>query len=153
MPLSIAIFGHSHSFEMALVIKSYDPVQHQQRAQRRQQKQSTKRSTLTPRSATCVDSPLSPTSATGLRRSQADHRLIPPNSTHRTQDPYYDYPSSEEVLELCSRKDANISNAYVPASENLRSYSGQDNLSSRYGKTLLTSHRLCYQNARQLLEL
>lgn len=116
---------------MALVIKSYDPAQHQQRAQRRRQKRSAKRSTLSPRSAACVGSPFSPTLTTGLEISQPDDRFIPPNNPGRTQDPYYDYPSTGEVLEFCSRENTTVSSAYVSTSENLRSHSGQDNLSSR----------------------
>ncbi|RBA11758.1 hypothetical protein FPRO05_14260 [Fusarium proliferatum] len=106
---------------MALVIKSYDPAQHQQRAQRRRQKQLAERSTLAPRSATCLDSLFSPTLATSLKCSQADHRFIPPNNPGSTQDPYYEYPSSEEVLEFCSRGDTTVPSAYTPSSENLQS--------------------------------
>ncbi|EXL39858.1 hypothetical protein FOCG_17525 [Fusarium oxysporum f. sp. radicis-lycopersici 26381] len=108
---------------MALVIKSYDPAQHQQRAQRRRQKRSAKRSTLSPRSVACVGSPFSPTLATGLEISQADDRFIPPNNPGRAQDPYYDYPSTGEVLEFCSRENTTVSSAYVSTSENLRSHS------------------------------
>ncbi|EGU82749.1 hypothetical protein FOPG_18408 [Fusarium oxysporum f. sp. conglutinans race 2 54008] len=107
---------------MALVFKSYDPVQHQQRAKRRQQKRSARRSTLAPISATCVGSPPSQSLVAGHKCSWVDEKFVPSTNTDRTKDPYSDFPSPEECLEFCSRKDITVSSAYTSTSGNLPSY-------------------------------
>ncbi|KAH7163660.1 hypothetical protein DER46DRAFT_309862 [Fusarium sp. MPI-SDFR-AT-0072] len=107
---------------MALIFKSYDPVQHQQRAKRRQQKRSARRSTLAPISATCVGSPPSQSLVAGHKCSWVDEKFVPSTNTDRTQDPYSDFPSPEECLEFCSRKDITVSSAYISTSGNLLSY-------------------------------
>ncbi|KAF5675903.1 hypothetical protein FDENT_9620 [Fusarium denticulatum] len=107
---------------MALVIKSYDPVQHQQRAKRRRQKRSEGRSTLAPRSAACVGSPPSSPLITGRRYPQDDESFVHLVNMDRTTDPYAGFPSFEECLEFCSRDEATVTSSYTPTLTNPLSY-------------------------------
>ncbi|KAG9494975.1 hypothetical protein J7337_013204 [Fusarium musae] len=117
---------------MALVIKSYDPAQHQQRAQRRRQKRSAKRSTLSPRSAACVGSPFSPTLTTGLEISQPDDRFIPPNnpdSTTEMQNASFDPDLQHNRLELQQKLQAAIATTPSASEFNCERETYNDNAS------------------------
>ncbi|EXL41536.1 hypothetical protein FOCG_16337 [Fusarium oxysporum f. sp. radicis-lycopersici 26381] len=82
---------------MNLKFKSYHPKQ----AKQRQKKRSITRSALAPTSTTSVGSlpPLS--SVAGHRCSHIDEKFIPVTITNRDENPYFDFPTTEEFLDYC----------------------------------------------------
>ncbi|EXA30998.1 hypothetical protein FOVG_17682 [Fusarium oxysporum f. sp. pisi HDV247] len=107
---------------MSLIFKSYDPVRHQQRARRRQQKRSAERSTHVPLSATSIDTPSPQPLVAGLECSRVDEKFIPSINPDGPEYPYSGYPSVEEILEFCSSLDTDVSSVYTPTSANPLSY-------------------------------
>ncbi|KAI7763779.1 hypothetical protein LZL87_014188 [Fusarium oxysporum] len=107
---------------MSLIFKSYDPVRHQQRAKRRRQKRSAERSTIVPSSATCIGTPLPQSLVAGHKCSGVDDKFISLTNPDGPEDPYSGFPSVEEILELYSSLDTNVSSVYTPTSANPLSY-------------------------------
>ncbi|RYC78797.1 hypothetical protein BFJ63_vAg18328 [Fusarium oxysporum f. sp. narcissi] len=106
---------------MSLQFKSYDPVRHQQRAERRRQKRSAERPTFVPSSAACFGTPPQSLVA-GPKCSGIDEKLIPSTNPVASEDPYSGYLSVEDILEFWSSLDTDVSSVYTPTSANPLSY-------------------------------